>query len=85
MSRQRVWDAKGCATCNHLGYRGRTGIHELFFVDDTVRDLIHEGAGEQAIETEIRRHTPSIQQDGFSKVLQGITSMEEVLRVTREE
>ena len=80
-----VWDAKGCDECSQLGYRGRTGIHELFLIDDKIRNLIHDSAGEQAIEAEIRKHTPSIQQDGFSKVLKGITSMEEVLRVTREE
>ena len=80
-----IWEAQGCEQCNHSGYRGRTGIHELFMVNDSVRNLIHDGAGEQVIEAEIRKTTPGIQQDGFSKVLKGITSMEEVLRVIRED
>ena len=67
------------------GYKGRTGIHELLIVDDKVRELIHNGKGEQAIEKYVRKHTPSIRRDGFDKVLAGITTLEEVLRVTRED
>lgn len=46
---------------------------------------MHSGKGEQAIEKYIRAHTPSIRGDGVDKVLNGETSLEEVLRVTREE
>lgn len=74
----------GCEKCNFKGYRGRTGIHELLLVDDTVQTLIHSEAGEQAIENSIREKTPSIRQDGLDKVLAGITSLEEVMRVTKE-
>ena len=80
-----LWQANGCPDCNGTGYRGRTGIHELFSVDDDVRRMIHEGAGEQSLEDIVRDSNPGIQQDGFSKVLAGVTSIEEVLRVTREE
>ncbi|WP_166422664.1 type II secretion system ATPase GspE [Paraglaciecola sp. 20A4] len=76
---------KGCAACNHTGYRGRTGIHELLIVDEGIRELIHNGHGEQAIEKYIRQNTPSIRDDGCLRVLAGITSLEEVLRVTRED
>ncbi|QQX80185.1 type II secretion system ATPase GspE [Shewanella sp. KX20019] len=77
--------AKGCKECGHNGYRGRTGIHELLTVDDSVRELIHTGRGELAIEKHIRKTVPSIRHDGMSKVLLGKTTLEEVLRVTREE
>ena len=50
-----------------------------------MRELIHNGKGEQAVEKYIRTFSPSIRQDGCSRVLQGQTSLEEVLRVTREE
>ena len=80
-----IYNPKGCVQCNYSGYRGRTGIHEQLIVDDTVREMMHDGRGEQAIEKYIRKTTPSIRQDGLDKVLQGITSLEEVLRVTREE
>lgn len=80
-----IYRAQGCKACGHNGYRGRTGIHELLVVDDDVRELIHTGRGELAIEKHIRKSTPSIRHDGMSKVLAGITTLEEVLRVTREE
>ena len=84
-SQTEIYRATGCGECNFKGYKGRTGIHELLFVDDKVRELIHNGKGEQAIEKYIRKHTPSIRRDGFDKVLAGITTLEEVLRVTRED
>ena len=80
-----IFSPKGCAACNQTGYRGRTGIHELLLVDEGIRDLIHNGHGEQAIEKYIRKTTPSIREDGCLKVMQGMTSLEEVLRVTRED
>lgn len=79
-----LYHAKGCEACNHKGYRGRTGIHELLMVDESVQELIHSEAGEQAIEKAIRSTTPSIRDDGLAKVRQGITSLEEVMRVTKE-
>ncbi|WP_163932261.1 type II secretion system ATPase GspE [Paraferrimonas sp. SM1919] len=80
-----IYRANGCEECNQHGYKGRTGIHELLVVDETVRQLIHDGGGEMAIEKYIRTQTPSIRQDGCSKVLAGQTTLEEVMRVTREE
>lgn len=80
-----IYRAEGCKNCGNNGYRGRTGIHELLIVDDDVRELIHTGRGELAIEKHIRKNTPSIRHDGMSKVLAGKTTLEEVLRVTREE
>lgn len=80
-----IYQAKGCIECNHTGYRGRTGIHEMLIVDDQIRDIMHNGHGEQAIEKYIRKTTASIRQDGCKKVLKGYTTLEEVLRVTRED
>ncbi len=84
-NQQTIYRAVGCSECNFKGYKGRTGIHELLVVDEKVRELIHNGKGEQAIEKYVRKHTTSIRQDGFNKVLAGITTLEEVLRVTRED
>jgi len=67
------------------GFKGRTGIHEFVAVDDTLRTMIHDGAGEHELERYARTLTPSIRDDGRNKILQGITTIEEVLRVTREE
>jgi general secretion pathway protein E len=67
------------------GYRGRTGIYELVMVDDHMRTMVHDGASEQDLERYARTHTPSIRDDGRNKVLSGTTTIEEVLRVTRED
>lgn len=75
----------GCESCNRTGYRGRTGIYEMVIVDDHMRSMIHDGSGEQALERYARTKTPSIRQDGRRRVLSGETSVEEVLRVTRED
>ncbi|WP_073603700.1 type II secretion system ATPase GspE [Vibrio aerogenes] len=74
----------GCEKCHHKGYRGRTGIHELLVVDEKVKALIHTEAGEQAIEDFIRKNYPSIRSDGLDKARAGVTTLEEVIRVTEE-
>ncbi len=66
-------------------YRGRTGIYELVAVDDTMRTMIHDGAGEHELERHARTLGPGIRDDGRTKVLRGETSLEELLRVTRED
>jgi general secretion pathway protein E len=67
------------------GFKGRTGIYELVLVDDTMRTMIHDGSGEHELERYARTMTPSIRDDGRSKIMSGITTIEEVLRVTRED
>jgi len=70
---------------NTGGYRGRSGIYELIIVDDAMRTMIHDGVSEQEIERHARLSTPSIRDDGRARVLRGETTIEEVLRVTRED
>jgi general secretion pathway protein E len=67
------------------GYRGRMGIYELVVVDDAMRTMIHDGAPEHELERYARTLTPSIRDDGRAKILAGETTIEEVLRVTRED
>lgn len=67
------------------GYRGRAGIYELIIMDDAMRTMIHDGVSEQELERHARRTTPSIRDDGRAKVMRGETTIEEVLRVTRED
>ncbi len=73
------------ANPNTAGFRGRTGIYEVVVVDDTLRRLIHDGASEAELEQHARTLTPSIREDGRAKVLRGETTLDEVLRVTRED
>ncbi len=77
-----LYQPVGCAECNGSGYIGRTGIYELVQVNEKLRTMIHDGANEQQMEREARRHTPGIRHDGRRKILAGETSIEEVLRVT---
>ncbi|WP_322629250.1 type II secretion system ATPase GspE [Halothiobacillus sp.] len=66
------------------GYLGRTGIYELIPIDAATRRLIHDGAAEQLIEAQVRRHSPSILAYGADLVRAGVTTTEELLRVTAE-
>jgi len=79
-----LFEPVGCEECNGIGYRGRLGVYELIIVDDTLRTMIHDGASEQEMERYARTNTPGIGQEGLQLVLAGTTSLEEVLRVTRE-
>ena len=65
------------------GYRGRSGIYELISIDDELRTMIHDGAGEHELEKYARTRSVSIREDGIRQVLAGRTTLEEVLRVTR--
>jgi len=67
------------------GYRGRSGVYELISVDDHMRTMIHDGSSEQELERYARTASPSIRDDGRAKVLAGETTLEELLRVTRED
>ena len=67
------------------GYKGRTGIYELVLIDEHMRTMIHDGASEQELERYARTRTPGIRDDGRAKVLSGVTTIEEVLKVTRED
>ncbi len=76
--------AVGCPKCNQLGYRGRTGIYEVVEIDDRLRSMVHDGVGEYEMEHYARTRSPGIRADGGRRVLNGETTVEEVLRVTRE-
>lgn len=79
---QQAYRPVGCNKCNQMGYRGRKGIYELIEINEHMRHLIHELAGEQELIAEARKHSDSISADGRRLVIEGITSLEEVLRVT---
>ncbi len=72
-------------TGSNDGFSGRTGIYELIAVTDDMRRMIHDGISEQDLEKYARKMTPSIRADGRRRVLAGTTTLEEVLRVTRED
>jgi len=77
---------KGCEKCRNSGYAGRCGIHELLIVDDNFREIINTDASVNSMRQAFRRSGwPSLFEDGLTKVKRGITSIEEVLRVSQAE
>jgi len=75
---------KGCPACNGTGYRGRTGVHELMVCDREIRELLVGRPSIQAIRTAARRGgMRTLQEEGLRKVVAGITSVNEVVRVTK--
>ena len=82
----KAFHGKGCKECNHTGFRGRAGIYELLVVDDPVRQLILTKATSQVIRESARKKgMTTLREDGWKKVAKGITTVEEVLRVTLNE
>ena len=80
-----LYSAQGCPSCNRSGYRGRTGIYELLTVDDDLRRLIHDRSSEQTLRSHVMsRGMRSLREDGMRWAGQGVISLEEVVRVTRE-
>ena len=80
-----IYSADGCSECNHSGYIGRSGLYEFIPIDHHLQNMIHEGEGEQAMEEYARKVSSSLSQDGKRMILKGITTLEEVLRVSRDD
>jgi general secretion pathway protein E len=79
------WHPVGCEKCSHTGYKGRTGVYELMRVDQQVQSLVHNQAAEQDLIAAARAAgLRSMREDGERLVRDGITSLEEVIRVTRD-
>lgn len=83
MDIEKVYTGKGCPSCNFKGYTGRVAIFEILEINDEIRHIINKGGTEQDIrEAAFKYGFKTLIQDGFEKVIQGITTTEEVLRVT---
>ena len=88
---QTVWRPQGCAACGQTGYVGRVGLYEVIRVDDRVRRLIAAEAGEEAINAVAFARVgafagaETLTQRARTLVLEGVTSVEEAVRVTRQE
>lgn len=79
------WHAVGCAQCAQSGYRGRTGIYELMMLDDGLRTLMHNQAGEPQLRATVaERGQATLRDDGQRWIDAGVTTREEILRSTRD-
>ncbi len=80
-----LYRGQGCPACLNTGFKGRSGIYELLLIDDDIRSLIIKNADSNAIKKEaVRKGMKTLLKDGADKILRGITTVEEVLRVTQD-
>ena len=85
LDKLEFWRGKGCQRCRGEGYKGRVGIFEVLEVTDKIRSLITKEAASAVIEKKARENGMlTMIEDGFIKVIQGITTIEEIMRVTKE-
>lgn len=79
----KCYKGKGCSSCNNSGYKGRIALYEVMPLYDDIKELILEGASADEIKkTALRLGMKSLRMSGLEKIKKGITSVEEVLRVT---
>ncbi|MDF7808243.1 GspE/PulE family protein [Pontiellaceae bacterium B12219] len=78
-----LWKGGGCSVCGHTGYLGRKGIFELMNINDPLRHMIYSGATSTELRAEARAQgMRTLREDGMQKVAQGISTVNEILRVT---
>ena len=86
LSEGTIHEPVGCEECRGTGFRGRTGIYEIIIISDHIRPLIISRASSNQIKAEALRHgMRTLRDDGWTKVLAGVTTVEEVLRVSEED
>jgi type IV pilus assembly protein PilB len=77
-----AYEAVGCPRCSGSGYRGRIGVYEIMPISDAIRDLaLHSASADQIMETARTEGMRTLREDAFEKVRQGVTAIDEVLRV----
>jgi general secretion pathway protein E len=82
---RKFYRGKGCPSCLNTGYLGRTGIFELMMLDDRIKNLILKTSDANAIKRRaVEQGMVTLRQDGAQKVLNGITTIEEIFRVTQQ-
>ncbi len=83
---KEIYQARGCPECMDTGYRGRTSIHELFALDEEMHRVIMAGADATSLHAAARQQGMiTLYEDGLRKVVRGLTSLEEVMRVTQDQ
>lgn len=80
---RNIFATVGCEQCDFSGYKGRIGIYELIKVDETLRTLIHDRNSEEVMLVHVRKTSPSLLENGILRVIDGTTSLDEVVRVTQ--
>ena len=82
----QFYKGRGCSRCMNIGYWGRSGIYELLPIDETIRELLLQDKDAATIkQAAMRQGMQSLRSAGVAQALEGVTSLEEILRVTQEE
>ncbi len=80
---RKTWRGAGCPSCANTGYSGRTGIYELIEINEAIASLILNGENSSSISSRAQKlGMRTLRQDGLARVLEGVTTLEEVMRVT---
>ena len=83
LAKTTIYKGRGCADCSRTGYRGRSGIYEIFFVDEEMRRLIYERVPSNVLRTQAREMgMRTLREDGVRKIMSGITTPEEIISIT---
>jgi len=80
-----LYRATGCGRCGASGYEGRIGLYEFIVADEALKSMVHDDASEKMMAAHTFRHADTLADCGFRHVWGGVTSLEEVLRVVRQE
>ncbi|MBC6413606.1 MAG: type II secretion system ATPase GspE [Chromatiales bacterium] len=81
---QTIYRPKGCEKCSHTGYTGRFGLYDLVTIDDELKQMVHDGASEIEMRRHVYKNNKDLRKIGCEYILQGDTTLEEVIAVTIE-
>ncbi|MDP8230503.1 MAG: ATPase, T2SS/T4P/T4SS family [Candidatus Gorgyraea atricola] len=86
ISKVIIFEGKGCESCKFTGYRGRTGIYEFLLMHEEIRELVlHRSSADQIKKKALELGMHTLRMDGWEKVKKGLTTIDEVIRVTKED
>jgi len=86
LSKVKIYEGKGCESCKHTGYKGRTAIYEMLVMNDAIRELVLKRASSDQIKAKaLTLGMRTLRQDGWEKITRAITTPSEVMRVTQQE
>ncbi len=81
-----IYEGAGCGTCNSTGYKGRVALYEVMPFSDALKELVLQGASAAEIKSQmIRDGVKTLRMSGITKILEGVTTPEEILRTTVED
>jgi type II secretion system protein E len=86
LSKVKIYEGRGCEACKHTGYKGRTAIYEILVMSEPIRELVLKRASADQIKKKaLSLGMRTLRQDGWEKIMMGITTPSEVIRVTQQE